>query len=186
MKEAKTELDRLVSGLPPLLREEALRMIGEGDFISFLGVADSEEDWVNNELTEEGAKGPITEGKVREVFDILRASEVWGPDREGKISDPPPSPFGERLVLFLPPGLPAEALLKACLPKGVAFRQAGAAARGKAAEPEAEEAAEEAAMAAESREAIALDMAGLPPERIREGLARIAAALAEFTARSGD
>lgn len=167
MTEGKTELDRLVNGLPPLLKEEAQKYIARKDFISFLG-----------------EKGTVVEGEVGEIHDILgtekgsgREGESGGEGAEGgRVS--PPFGFGERLILLLPPGLPAEALLKACLPKGVAFRQAGHAARGGAAKAEEE-------VAAEGREAIALDFAAQPPERIREGLSRIAAALAEFTARSG-
>jgi|GEM_PF-4782570 len=167
MAEGKTELDRLVKGLPPLLKEEAQIYIAGQDFISFLG-----------------EKGTAVEGEVWEIHDILGTEKGMG--REGKAEGEgggrvsPPSGFGERLILLLPPGLPAEALLKACLPKGVAFRQAGHAARGGAAKAE-----EAVAAAAEGREAIALDFAAQPPERIREGLSRIAAAIAEFTARSG-
>lgn len=179
MAEGKTELDRLVKGLPPLLKEEAQRYIAGQDFISFLG-----------------EKGAVVEGEVWEIHDILGTEKGMGREGEaeveaagegegeewgGRVS--PASGFGERLILLLPPGLPAEALLKACLPKGVAFRQAGDAARRGAAKAKA--VAEEAGtVAAEGREAIALDFAAQPPERIREGLSRIAAALAEFTARS--
>lgn len=180
MAEGKTELDRLVKGLPPLLKEEAQRYIAGQDFISFLG-----------------EKGAVVEGEVWEIHDILGTEKGMGSEGEaereavgeggqwgGRVS--PPSGFGERLILLLPPGLPAEALLKACLPKGVAFRQAGDAARRGAAKAKAKVVAEEAGtLAAEGREAIALDFAAQPPERIREGLSRIAAALAEFTARSG-
>lgn len=177
MAEGKTELDRLVKGLPPLLKEEAQRYIAGQDFISFLG-----------------EKGAVVEGEVWEIHDILgtekgmgregeaeAAGEGGGEEWGGRVS--PASGFGERLILLLPPGLPAEALLKACLPKGVAFRQAGDAARRGAAKAKAEE-EEAGTVAAEGREAIALDFAAQPLERIREGLSRIAAALAEFTARS--
>ncbi|MCA1295699.1 hypothetical protein LBW89_22075 [Paenibacillus sp. alder61] len=170
MTEGKTELDRLVKKLPPLLKEEAQRYIDGQDFISFLG-----------------EKGTVGEGEVLEIHNIFGTENGTGREGEsggegvgaggGRVS--PPFGFGERLILLLPPGLPAEALLKASLPKGVAFRQAGNAAWGGAAKAEAAEAAEE------GREAIALDLAAQPPERIREGLSRIAAALAEFTARSG-
>ncbi|WP_019638387.1 aminotransferase class I/II-fold pyridoxal phosphate-dependent enzyme [Paenibacillus fonticola] len=94
------------------------------------------------------------------VLEQLREQAAW---RGASFEEPQGGLF---LWLRLPPGLCSEALLRAALLRGAAFMPG---ARCYAGEPDAE--------------AIRLTFAAHSAARLRRGMARIAAAIAEFTAR---
>ncbi|WP_164515162.1 PLP-dependent aminotransferase family protein [Paenibacillus lentus] len=97
------------------------------------------------------------------MLELLREQAPW----QGTSYEEPQG--GLFLWLRLPPGLCSEALLRAALPKGAAFMPGARCYAAGGAEPDGD--------------AIRLTFAAHRAARLRQGLARIAEAIAEFTAR---
>ncbi|MEF2966874.1 hypothetical protein V3851_13610 [Paenibacillus sp. M1] len=177
-------LSRIVDHLPGFLKSQVEDCLKEGTFISFAEAAGPESSEVSGGGKRE-KEGDVASASGRRIMLDLLKDEVWRGVKPAEAAEAPEAPEATEaenegiLWITLPQGLNAEALLRASLPKGVAFLPGSRYS--------APEGSEAAAVAAETAAGsiIGLRYAGHNEASITAGMARIAEALGEFTARSG-
>lgn len=171
-------LKRLIQQLPAEWKGEVERYQRQGTFISLTGAAEpslESQDAKEGRTPLQAVVAGENENKRRLMIDLLD-DPVWQGVQYCE------SERGEDgyLWLSLPSGLNAEALLRASLLKGAAF------VPGSLRFDAEEEPDDSAGIIQPDPGVIGLCYASLEEAAIREGMARIAEALSEFTGRSAD